>query len=184
MKKILFLVAEGFEEVELVAPFDLLQRGGVKVALAAVGDDVEVKGSHGLRIRTDFFLQGAHLGDFDGVFVPGGGLGVKNLCASVAAAECVKAFAAAGKWIAAICAGPKVLALAGLTHDKAITSYPSVEAELKPLCRRYVQDRVCLDGKLLTSRGAGTAEEFALAFLAALEGEDAARAIRQKIVAR
>ena len=184
MKTILFLVADGFEETELTAPFDLLQRGGVGVTLASISGDLSVRGSHGLQIETDILLKDAQTEEFDGVFLPGGGRGVKNLCASPEVATCALAFAAADKWVAAICAAPKVLALAGLAKDKRVTSYPSVADEIRPLCREYVEERVCIDGKFITSRGAGTSEEFALAFLQALTDPEVAAVIRNKILAR
>ena len=85
--QILFLMADGFEETEFVTPFDYLQRAGIDVALASVSGKAEVVGLRGLRIQTDFALSGADTAAFDGVLLPGGGIGVKNLKAS---AEVVK----------------------------------------------------------------------------------------------
>ena len=77
--QILFLMADGFEETEFVTPFDYLQRAGFEVALASVSGKAEVIGFRGLRIQTDFALSGADTAAFDGILLPGGGIGVKNL---------------------------------------------------------------------------------------------------------
>ena len=86
----LFLLADGFEETEMVVPFDILLRGGVKVSLASIRKELNVKGAHGLLVKADVLLSDVDISLFSGVFLPGGGLGVENLRASEAVLDAVK----------------------------------------------------------------------------------------------
>ena len=170
--QILFLMADGFEETEFVTPFDYLQRAGFEVALASVSGKAEVVGLRGLRIQTDFALSA----------LPGGGIGVKNLKASAEVEKVIHEFNDKGKWIFAICAAPLVLSKAGILVDRTATCFPGCEVEL--VCNKFVEDRVVVDGNIVTSRGAGTAEEFAFECIAQLGGRDLAEKIRKQVVAR
>ncbi len=182
--RILFVLANGFEETECVVPFDILSRGGVQVTFASVHDDVSVEGAHGLTLAADILLSQAELSEFDGVFLPGGSRGVENLMVSERVLELVRNFYGAGKWVLSICAGPLVLARAGILGDKSVTSYPSTKADLLSCCGSYREDRVVVHGKLVTSRGPGTAEEFGLAVLEALEGKEETERVREGMLAR
>ena len=180
--QILFLMADGFEETEFVTPFDYLQRAGIDVALASVSGNTEVVGAHGLAIATDFALSGVDSAAFDGVLLPGGGPGVKNLKASAEVEKVIHEFNDKGKWIFAICAAPLVLSKAGILTDKTVTCFPGCEGEL--VCKKFVEDRVVVDGHIVTSRGAGTAEEFAFECIAQLGGRELSEKIRKQVVAR
>lgn len=180
--QILFLMADGFEETEFVTPFDYFQRAGFEVALASVSGTPDVEGLHGLKIKADVALAGLDLAPFDAVCLPGGGVGVRNLKASADVEKTVCAFADAGKWLFAICAAPLVLSKAGLLVDRTATCFPGCEVEL--VCKEFVEDRVVVDGNIVTSRGAGTAEEFAFECIAQLGGRDLSEKIRQQVVAR
>ena len=180
--QILFLMADGFEETEFVTPFDYLQRAGIDVALASVSGKAEVVGLRSLRIQTDFALSGADTAAFDGVLLPGGGIGVKNLKASAEVEKVIHEFNDKGKWIFAICAAPLVLSKAGILADKTATCFPGCESEL--VCKKFVEDRVVVDGNIVTSRGAGSAEEFAFECIAQLGGRELTEKIRKQIVAR
>ena len=180
--QILFLMADGFEETEFVTPFDYWQRGGLNVTLASIGDSLSVTGAHGLRIQADILLKDADLAAFDAVTLPGGGLGVKNLAASAAVEAAIKQFDAQGKWLFAICAAPLVLSKAGLLKDRKCTCFPGCEGDL--VCKQFLTDRVVVDGKVITSRGAGTAEEFAFECLAQVAGREICEKIREQVVAR
>ncbi len=182
--RILFVLANGFEETECVVPFDILSRGDVQVTLAGIHDDVFVEGAHGLTVKADILLSEAELSEFDGVFLPGGSRGVENLMASERVLEIVRNFYGAGKWVLSICAGPLVLAQAGILAGKNVTSYPSTKADLLSHCGNYCEDRVVACGKLLTSRGPGTAEEFGFAVLEALEGKEKTERVRTGMLAR
>ncbi len=182
--RILFVLADGFEETECVVPFDILSRGDVQVTLAGIHDDVFVEGAHGLTVKADILLSEAELSEFDGVFLPGGSRGVENLMASERVLEIVQNFYGAGKWVLSICAGPLVLAQAGILGGESVTSYPSTASDVRPHCGNYREDRVVASGKLLTSRGPGTAEEFGFAVLEALEGKEKTERVRTGMLAR
>ena len=186
----LVLLHPGFEEIEAVTPVDLLRRAGVEVVLAAIGTDVYVAGGRAVVFRADVLL--ADLGDapesdFDMLILPGGP-GVQALRADPAslsrAVNLVQRFHAEKKWIAAICAAPLLLLDAGLAGELKLTSFPAEAETLRPRVRSYVEDRVVLDGHILTARGAGVSEEFSLALIALLAGAAMAEDVRRRIVAR
>lgn len=183
---VLFLMADGFEETEFVTPFDYWQRGGLNVTLASISDSLDVVGAHGLAIKANILLsdltEEGNLNLFDAVCLPGGGPGVKNLKASAAVAEVLKNFDEAGKWIFAICAAPLVLSQAGLLKHRKCTCFPGCEVELD--CKQFLTDRVVVDGNVITSRGAGTAEEFAFECLAHAADRETSEKIRNQVVAR
>ena len=180
--QILFLMADGFEETEFVTPFDYFQRAGFEVALASVSGDSFGTGAHGLKIAADFALSGADTAKFDAVLLPGGGPGVQRLKASDDVERVVCDFNDKNKWIFAICAAPLVLSKAGLLVDRTATCFPGCVEEL--VCNKFVEDRVVVDGNIVTSRGAGTAEEFAFECIAQLGGRDLSEKIRKQVVAR
>ena len=190
--QILFLMADGFEETEFVTPFDYLQRAGFQVALASVSGDSSVTGAHGLKIAADFALSGVDTAKFDAVLLPGGGPGVQRLKASADVERVVCDFNDRNKWIFAICAAPLVLCKAGLLLDRTATCFPGCVEELvcnkfvedELVCNKFVEDRVVVDGNIVTSRGAGTAEEFAFECIAQLGGRDLSEKIRKQVVAR
>ena len=178
MKKAVVLLADGFEEVEAVTPIDFLRRAGCDVTVAGVSGDV-VTGAHGIKIRTDSSVPESHQ-RFDAVIVPGGMPGAENVAASTAAIELLKATNDSGALVAAICAAPAVvLAANGLLNGKRATCYPGFEAGFEKANQKgagidFSTNRVVGDGNLITSRGPGTAAEFALAIVRYLVGGEAA----------
>ena len=180
--QILFLMADGFEETEFVTPFDYWQRGGLNVTLASISDSLSVTGKCGLRIQADILLKDADLAAFDAVMLPGGGLGVKNLAASAAVEATIKQFDAQGKWLFAICAAPLVLSKAGILKNRKCTCFPGCEGDL--VCKQFLTDRVVIDGNVITSCSAGSAEEFAFECLAQVAGCEISEKIRKQVVAR
>jgi 4-methyl-5(b-hydroxyethyl)-thiazole monophosphate biosynthesis len=188
-KRALLLLHPGFEEIEAVTPADLLRRAGVEVVLAALGDALEVEGGRGLVVRADAKLSGLHAPaqDFDMLILPGGpGIGTLRAQPDALAPvlALVRAFDARGAWIAAICAAPLLLLDAGIAGPLRLTSFPGAAAELQDRVRAYAGERVVLDRNVVTSRGAGTSEEFALALVALLAGAAEAEDVRRRIVAR
>jgi 4-methyl-5(b-hydroxyethyl)-thiazole monophosphate biosynthesis len=181
--KVLVLLAEGFEEVEAVTPIDYLRRCGIEVTAAAVGKSLAVKGSHDIQLTADALLDGLLAegkpasSAWDGVVVPGGLPGADNLAASRETGAFLTEMAAAGKLICAICAAPaRVLAPLGLLKGKKFTCFPGEEekatsASSASYGAQWKEDRVVVDGSFITSRGAGTAGEFACAIVEKLTGE-------------
>ena len=163
----LVLLAEGFEEIELVTPVDLMRRAGIEVTIASLGWNREVTGRNGMVLKADKTLTAVGRQAFDCLYLPGGP-GVTRMRADPRVAEIVRQQAADGGWIAAICAAPTVLADAGLLQGRAYTAHFSVAEELKQI---KADQRTVEDGRILTSRGAGTAFEFGLLIIEKLQSK-------------
>jgi 4-methyl-5(b-hydroxyethyl)-thiazole monophosphate biosynthesis len=181
-KKAIVFLADGFEEVEAITPIDYLRRAGVELTTVSISGNKTVTGSHKVQVIADKTL--AEIGGvYDALLVPGGGGGAANLAASAEVGKLLKEQAASGRIVAAICAAPAVvLAPLGLLADKRFTCYPGMEEKLS--VGKWSKDRVVVDGKLITSRGAGTAAEWALALIAQLVSPGEAEKLAEKVVLR
>lgn len=177
------LLHPGFEEIEAVVPMDLLRRAGVEVVSASTGPETGVSGGRGIIVQADRMLSEIVDMQFDMLLLPGGP-GVDNFRKHPDVLEWVRKFHSENRFLAAICAAPLVLLDAGVLSGKKVASFPGTEGELRAHVLACVDERVCVDGKLITSRGAGTSEEFALALIEALIGSEAAEDVRRRIVAR
>ncbi len=179
MPTVLAILAEGFEEIEAITPIDLLRRAGVEVTLATLGEGKHVTGRCGLTMHAETSLPELSVLEFDCVFLPGGP-GVKHLRANQQVLEILRTQNAARRMIAAICAAPTVLHDAGLLKGRRFTAHVSVADELPNI---LVNERVVVDGNILTSRGAGTALDFGLAMLEQLCGKVVADTVAESICA-
>ncbi len=179
MPTALVILPEGFEELEAVAPIDLMRRAGVEVTIAALGETIHVTGRNAITLHADTTLAAVAEQTFDLLFLPGGP-GVKRLREDPRVRSIVLAHDAAHRWIAAICAAPTVLHDAGLLAGRRYTAHFSVANELPSI---LADERIIADGRLLTSRGAGTATEFGLLLVEKLTSTDRAREISQAICA-
>ena len=176
------LLGTGFEETEAVAPLDLLRRAGVQVLTVGVNGKT-VYGSHNIGIEADITLDQIDLTDLDMIVLPGGLGGVASVSASKEAMNALRFAYENDKYVAAICAGPTVLASLGITDGKKATCYPGCEEKMG--CANMLPDRAAVrDGKLITGTSAGCAIAFGLELVAALKGQDTADTIRQQIVIR
>jgi 4-methyl-5(b-hydroxyethyl)-thiazole monophosphate biosynthesis len=178
-KRVLCLLADGVEELELVAPVDVLRRAGAEVMLATLGEDTQVTGRNGLCLHGDGPLDSLESGSFDLLLIPGGAA-VSALRKDGRAADLARRFVADDKPVAAICAGPLVLEDAGLLEGKRFTAHSSAVNELPGA---QTGERVIEDGLIITSRGAGTALEFGLALVDRLFGEAKEEEIARAIMA-
>ena len=171
---VMVLLAPGFEEGETVEILDVLRRGGFSVdAVSTAGE--WVSGGHAITIRADKVL-GRDNGDFlhyDMIVLPGGWDGVAHLQNDARVLELVRYYDRSGKFVAAMCAGPNVLAKAGILAGRKMTAYPGDRTEPFYRDATYLSDTVVRDGKLITSRGPGTALPFAFALVDALGGDSA-----------
>lgn len=171
MARVLVPLAEGCEELEAVTIIDLLRRAGIEVIAAGLHPGI-VKASRGTQLMPDMTLDTALQNEFDMVVLPGGMPGAKHLKEDTRILNLLKKMAGEGKYTAAICAAPTVLAEAGLLKGKKATSYPGFLDKMALPDTQYVTDAVVGDGKVLTSRGPGTAMDFALALIEALSGRE------------
>ncbi len=158
MKTVLVILHEGFEELEAVAPIDLLRRAGAAVTIATITPQLQVSGRNRIAIMAECRLDEQADKDFDLVLLPGGP-GVALLRKDRTTLEVVRRQAARGGGLAAICAAPIVLREAGVL-PKRYTAHGSTLSELPEL---NSAEKVVVDGRTITSRGAGTAVEFGLA---------------------
>ncbi len=181
MKKVVVLLAEGFEEIEAVVPVDILRRGGVAVTLAGVGGDV-VTGAHGITLDADIVAEEISPDTFDGVVLPGGIPGANNLAESEVVGNILDKMEKNNSLIAAICASPAlVLSPRGLLKNKKATGYPGSEFTFFDTIH-YSEERVVTDGAFITSRGPGTALPFALAILEYLQGKETAAEVSSAVL--
>lgn len=165
------ILGKGFEEIEALAPVDVLRRCGVEVQTAGVGGR-QVEGGHGIVVTADCTVEEIDQSRLEMIVVPGGLGGVASIAASDTAMNALQTAWRDGKFVAAICAGPTVLAQLGITDGRSVTSYPGTREQMGRC--DYREDDVVVDGRLITSRGPATAVAFGLALAGALCGEAAA----------
>lgn len=175
------LLGTGFEETEAVAPLDLLRRAGVEVKTVGLNGKL-VYGSHHIGIEADLELAQLDTNQLEMVILPGGLGGVASIKDCPRALEVVKTAWEAGKFVAAICAGPTILAGLGILEGKQATCYPGCEDQMSGAI--MVQEAAVTDGHVITGTSAGCAVPFGLALIAALKGQEAADAIAKQIVIR
>lgn len=169
MKKIACMLADGFEETEALETVDILRRAGFNVDLVSIDKEI-VRGSHDIKVVSDRLI-GEDLVDYDLIFLPGGLPGATNLKADIRVLDLLRSFDKKGKWIAAICASPSVLAAAGIIKNRKITSYPVSASDKTYDEAQYLEDLVVIDGNLVTSRGVATVPQFALTLVNLLGGD-------------
>ena len=168
----------GFEEVEAVTPMDYLRRAGIEVILAGVSGEY-ITGAHGITLKTDLDVAGTEDLELNAVVLPGGMPGAENIAASGDALRLILRVFHAGGLIAAICAAPAVvLDPLGVLKNKQATCYPGFEKRFMDAA--YVQDRVVLDGNVITSCGPGCAADFSFAIIDYLAGGKQADEVRQR----
>lgn len=176
MKKVALLLADGFEEIEAITPADILRRAGVEVILTGV-EGLSVTGSHHITVEADMTLEELPDG-LDGIVIPGGMPGAANIAASADAMKLIRRIYNDSELVGAICAAPAVvLGESGLLEGREFTCYPGFETRVKGA--RHSEERVVRDSNLITSRGAGSAAEFALALVEYLAGKEKAKEIKK-----
>lgn len=181
MKKILLLLAEGFEEVEALTTVDYLRRMDIIVDTCSINEENKVTGAHKITVIADKKLnQVDSIRDYSGVVIPGGLPGATNLRDHERVIELVQEFDKEEKLIGAICAGPIVLQRAGIIAGKKVTSYPGFENDLKEGI--YKNELVVEDGHIVTARGPAAAVYFALKLVEILAGEKKAEDLKKDIL--
>ena len=173
------LLGTGFEEVEAIAPCDILRRGGVEVAFAGIGG-LLVAGSHGIAVKADVTVEDIDREKLDMIVLPGGLGGVSSMEKSAAARDVIRWAWDNGKLVAAICAAPTLLSQLGITEGKRCVCYPGLEHEMGSA---KMEDAATVqDGPLLPGRGPGAAVDYGLMLLKVLRGEQTARQVQTGMV--
>lgn len=180
MSRLGIFMADGCEEIEGLTVVDLVRRAGIDIEMISINGKKNVTGSHKIAFQTDIDKADADYASYDGIVLPGGMPGTTHLMEDETVNRVIREFAQGGKLVAAICAAPSVLGKAGLLVGKKATCYPGVEGKLTGA--DFVTDSVAQDGNIITSRGLGTAIDFAAAIVAYLKDPDAAKSLKESIV--
>ena len=176
------LLGTGFEETEAIAPLDLLRRAGVQVRTVGLNGKI-IYGSHVIGVEADMEIGQLDTADLEMIILPGGLGGVASCRACAPAMDALKAAWDAGKYVAAICAGPTVLADLGITAGMNATCYPGCEGGMGSAIM-IDEAAVVIDENLITGTSAGCAIPFGLALVEALKGTEEAQRIADQIVIR
>lgn len=181
MKKVLVLLAKGFEEIEAVTVIDILRRAHVKVHICSI-DKEFVEGSHGITIKSDVRLEYIDINKdlYDLIYLPGGMPGAANLRDDIRVIELLKKYSGDNVLLSAICAAPIVLNEAGLLKDKEATSFPGFREVID--CRKYLEELTVSSGNIITSRGPATAMELGFTLLEKLGLEAEAHDLREDML--
>lgn len=182
MKKIAVFFGTGFEEIEALTVVDICRRCSLEVDMVSIMETSAVTGSHGIRVEMDKMFREADFSEYDMLVLPGGGEGTKNLEAHKELMEQVDAFYGAGKYIAAICAAPSIFGHRGILKGRKACCYPIFESHLEGA--QVTAGPVEISDHVVTSRGMGTAVDFALAIAGIFCGSEKARETAESIIYR
>ncbi|MGB4414179.1 MAG: DJ-1 family glyoxalase III [Paludibacter sp.] len=178
MKVFLFL-AEGFEEIEAVAPIDIFRRAGIEVTTVSISSNRAVSGAHGITVLADSVFNETDFSNDFLLFLPGGLPGTTHLDQHEALKNLISIQAEKGKEIAAICAAPSILGKMGLLRGKEAICFPGFESQL--IGANLSTSTIVKSGTIYTAKAAGVAIKFALRLVAELKGEEKAREISKAI---
>lgn len=183
MKKAIVFMATGFEEMELTISVDMLRRAGIETRTVSLADDLEpVEGSRGIKMLPDATIDQVDFKELDVLVLPGGLDGTNNMGDDERVLKMLRDAKAAGKKLAAICAAPLVLLKAGVAEGCTVSAHPEAKEHITGA--KYSEDRVVVDGNIITSRAAGTTFEFVLTIISELLGKEAATAANEGVLAR
>jgi len=174
-------LVEGFEEIEFNTIVDILRRAEIEIIIAGLKEGL-IEGARKVKVMPDTSIDKINPHDFDAIVLPGGYPGFVNLGKDERVLRLVQEMDRAGKYIAAICGAPAVLSKAGILKGKKATIHPAVKEQLTDA--QYVDERVTVDGKLITSQAPGTAMEFALKLVEIFAGKDKMSKIKVDVLAK
>ena len=181
-KKAYIFLADGFEDIEGLTVVDLLRRAGIDIKTVSIKETTRIQTSHGITMLTDAIFAETDFADADMLVLPGGMPGTKYLAGYKPLIDLLTDFNNKGKKIAAICAAPSVFSGLGFLKGRKATSYPSFMEVLSKDGAVTSEDSVVVDGNITTSRGLGTAVDFALSLISQLENEEKAKEIAESVV--
>lgn len=173
------ILGNGFEEAEAIIPCDILRRGGITTQFAGIGSRL-ITGGNGITVQADCTVEDMDLAGTDMIVLPGGLGGVHSILGCPTAMDAIRQLYENGKYIAAICAAPTVLAQLGITDGKQATCYPGMEDQMGTA--RMVDANAVRDGKVLTGRAPGAAFDFGYLLLEALTSKETAGQIQAGMV--
>ena len=175
------MLGTGFEEIEALAPVDLMRRAGIEVLTVGINGKI-VSGGRGIGVQADITIDQMDLTNLEMIVLPGGLGGVASIRASQQTLDAVRFAYENDRFVAAICAGPTVLADLGITSGRHATCFPGQTCNMKDA---ILEEKAFVrDGKIITGASAGCAVEFGLALIDALRGPEASEQIRKQIVIR
>lgn len=178
MKKVLLLLADGFEEIEALTIVDILRRASISVHMCSINEEY-VRGAHMIIVKSDILIEDID-SDYDMVVLPGGMVGALNLNNDERVIELIRKYFFQNIWVSAICAAPLILNTARILEGKNVTSYPGILEGIKGF--QYLEDAIVVDGNLITSRGPGLAMEFSLKLVQVLEGKEKEDSLRESLL--
>ena len=173
------ILGNGFEDMEAICPCDILRRGGVEVQFAGIGGKW-ITGGNGVTVQADCTVEEIDFEKLELIMLPGGMGGVRSILGSETALNAVKRAYADGKYVAAICAAPSILAKLGITDGKKATVYPGMESEMGSALMQNAG--TVRDGKVLTGRAPGAAMDFGLMLLETLKDAETAARVQNGMV--
>ena len=180
MEKIVVFLANGFEEIEAIAPIDILRRAELDVVTVSISDSKTVTGAHGIKVEADQLFTETTFGENDYYVLPGGYDGMLNLSAHQGVNELLKKQHSEGKKLAAICASPSVLGKLGILEGKEAICYPGFEGKLTGAT--ISKKSVVEDGNVITGKGPGVAVQFALKIVESLKGKETASQVSDSLM--
>ena len=181
-KKVYIFLADGFEDIEGLTVVDLMRRAGIDIKTVSIKETKEIRTAHGICLLTDLTFGEVDFADADMLVLPGGMPGTRYLAGYQPLTDLLVDFDRKGKKIAAICAAPSVFSGLGLLKGKNATSYPSFMEVIAKDGAKTSEESVVVDGNITTSRGLGTAIDFALSLISQLESEEKAKEIADSVV--
>jgi 4-methyl-5(b-hydroxyethyl)-thiazole monophosphate biosynthesis len=182
MKNAIVLLAKGFEEIEAFTVVDILRRGGINCVTCAIDESYEVLGSHNICVKADELIDKVKVDEYHALIIPGGMPGAANLRDCEKVIGLIRKFNEENKFLAAICAGPIVLAKAGVIDGKKVTSYPGFQGDLGEV--KYSENIVVQEGNIITSRGPATAMYFAFKILKNLADKETVENLKDATLAK
>ena len=178
-KRVMVLLAPGFEEIEAVSVIDILRRAKVNVQICSTTEKEYVTGAHNITVKSDVRLDFIDIYNdiYDLIYLPGGVPGVNNLAENESVIELLKKYDEDGTYIGAICAAPWVLDQAGILSGHEVTSFPTYKDRISP--ESYLDKVFVSSGNILTGRGAGTSMEMGFRILETLGLEEESKKLRE-----
>lgn len=180
MAKVAIFLATGFEEIEALTVVDLLRRVHVEIDMVSITGEKKAIGAHDIVVETDKIINQLNFSEYDMLILPGGMPGTLNLESCEVLMTQVDAFYQQDKLLAAICAAPAIFGHKGMLNGRVACCYPGFEKDCKGA--EVSMEPVCIDGKIITSRGMGCAIEFGLKIVEVLLGEEVSKDLAEKII--